>query len=55
MNSNLSSHDWLKVSAYLDRQLSPRDQAQLEERLQKEPELRSTLDDLRQMQAVLRS
>lgn len=54
MKSNLSSQDWLKLSAYLDRQLSSRELARLEERLQNEPELRNTLDDLRQMQTVLR-
>jgi hypothetical protein len=50
-----SPQDLERLSAYLDNQLSPREKAQLEARLEKETELKATLDDLRQTVRALRS
>ena len=55
MKSNLSSHDWQDLSAYLDHELNPSERSNFEKRLQNEAELRATLFDLRRTRAVLRS
>ncbi len=45
--SNLSRRELEKLSAYLDGQLSAKDEKQLEARLQSDPSLRKSLDELR--------
>jgi hypothetical protein len=52
---NLSSSDWLLLSAYLDDQLSEVEKRQMDERLQSDPECRKTLDTLRRTSMMLRS
>ena len=47
--------DFDRLSAYLDKQLSPAEKAGLEERLVREPELKAALDDLRVTVRALRS
>jgi hypothetical protein len=51
----ISSQDFDRLSAYLDNQLSPKETAVLEARLAREPELKATLDELRQTVRALRS
>lgn len=51
----LSNTDWQLLSEYLDGQISARDKAALEKRLQTQEELRAGLDELRQTRALLRS
>lgn len=46
--------DLEQLSAYLDQQLTPEESAALEQRLQREPEFRAALDELRQTISVLR-
>jgi anti-sigma factor RsiW len=55
MKVKISPRDIEMLSAYLDRQLEAKKNLQLEERLKKEPELRSAYDDLRGTRAVMRS
>jgi len=55
MRMNLSNRDWELLSAYMDGQLSSGKRAQLEARMQANPELRAALDDLAQTRAMLRS
>ena len=55
MTVNISSRDWEALSAYLDDQLSTKERARLEARLQSSPELKNGLDELRATRAVLRS
>ncbi len=55
MKPQLTPKDWQLLSEYLDGQLSQRDQAKLEQRLQKQPDLQSALDEMRQMRSVLRA
>jgi hypothetical protein len=55
MMKNLSLRDWEALSAYLDDQLSRKQRARLEGRLQKNPELKAGLDELRSTMAVLQS
>lgn len=52
---NLTSSDWLLLSAYLDDQLSEVEKRQVDERLQSDPECRKTLDSLRHTSMMLRS
>src|SRR3990172_6267390 len=47
--------DFDRLSAYLDKQLSPAEKAGLETRLEREPELKAALDDLRMTVRALRS
>ena len=47
--------DFDRLSAYLDNQLSPAEKAGLEARLEREPELKAALDDLRMTVRALRS
>ena len=54
MTPNTSFRDVEKLSAYLDGQLKPDDEARLEARLQTDPELATVLRDLRQARGVLR-
>ncbi len=55
MVTRISKRDWETLSAYVDGQLSPRERAHLESRLQSDSELQSMLEDLRRTQAILRS
>ena len=52
---DLSSNDWLLLSAYLDDQLSKIEKRQMDERLQSDPECRKTLEALRRTSSLLRS
>jgi len=55
MKNNIKSRDWEVLSAYLDGQLSSREQTRLETRLKQDPDLQSALEDIRQTRNVLRS
>jgi hypothetical protein len=55
MINNIKSRDWEVLSAYLDGQLSSREQTRLETRLKQDPDLQSALEDIRQTRNVLRS
>ena len=55
MKTQLSLQEWELLSAYLDGQLSQKEQAGLEQRLRAQPELHQELESLRQTRAVLRS
>jgi len=55
VKGNISPRDWQDLSAFLDRQLNDRQHGRLEARLRADPALQSALDELRQMQALLRS
>ncbi len=55
MKPQLTPKDWQLLSEYLDGQLSERDQAKLEQRLKKQAELHTALEDMRQMRSVLRA
>ncbi len=55
MKTQLTPKDWQQLSEYLDGQLSERDQAKLEQRLNKQPDLQTALDEMRQMRSVLRA
>ncbi len=52
--SPLSPRDWELLSAYLDGELTPRERARLEVRLEREPGLRQALQRMAQTRAVLR-
>ena len=52
---NLTSSDWLLLSAYLDNQLSEIEKRQVDERLQTDPDYRQTLDSLRRTSLMLSS
>ena len=52
---NLTSQDWLLLSAYLDNQLSEIEKRQVDERLQADPECRQALEALRRTSMLLRS
>jgi len=54
MKAPISSRDLTLLSAYLDHELSPRQQAQLEARLKDDPILLGVLAELRRTRAVLR-
>jgi hypothetical protein len=51
----ISSQDFERLSAYLDNQLSAKEKAVLEARLAREPELKATLNGLRQTVSALRT
>jgi hypothetical protein len=53
MNGKLSPKDWLRISAYLDQELSSRERDRLEKRLAVELDLANALADLRQTRALL--
>ncbi|MBN1146385.1 MAG: hypothetical protein JXA78_03950 [Anaerolineales bacterium] len=55
MNTRISPRERDVLSAYLDGQLSSRQQAQIESRLQASPELRHALEELSQARSLLRS
>lgn len=50
-----TAQDFDRLSAYLDNQLLPAEKARLEARMEREPELKATLDDLRMTVRALRS
>jgi hypothetical protein len=52
--NHLSSRQWETISAYLDGQLSPPEQARLESRLDHDRDLAAAVDDLRQVRSILR-
>jgi len=53
--SEISSREWERLSTYLDGELSPKQQAELEARLSTSPELCKALDELSKTKAVLHS
>jgi anti-sigma factor RsiW len=55
MNSQLSSRDWEYLSAYLDRQLKPKETASLEARLSVDPVFSAALGELQRTRDALRS
>ena len=55
MKGQISARDYELLSAYLDRQLNPRERAGLEARLQTNPQLSTALEDLRKTHLLLRS
>jgi len=55
MTTPISDRDWEAISAYLDGELNPKEQARLDARLQTNADLRAALEDLRRTRAVLRS
>jgi hypothetical protein len=55
MKSQLSSRDWEYLSAYLDRQLNPKETALLEARLSADPVLSAALGELQRTRNALRS
>ncbi len=54
MRQRIRPQDWEALSAYLDGELSPKERARLEARLQASADLRLALDELRRTRAVLR-
>ena len=54
MKNSISKRDWETISAYLDRQLSQREQARFESRLYNDRQLQAALDDIRRTRQVLR-
>jgi negative regulator of sigma E activity len=55
MTKKLSRRDWERLSAYLDGQLSPREQACLVARLQEDADLQAALENLEATRDALRS
>lgn len=55
MTLQVSSRDWETLSAYLDGQLSSKERARLETRLNTDPDLQQALQELRRTRAVVRS
>ena len=55
MTSQISRRDLENLSAYLDEELTPKAQAQLETRIEDNPELRSALAELRRVRELLRN
>jgi anti-sigma factor RsiW len=55
MKTQITGREWEDLSAYLDGQLSPRQSARLEEKLQARADLRAALNELNQTRSVLRS
>jgi hypothetical protein len=51
----MTPQDFDRLSAYIDNQLSPADKAKLDARLQREPELKAALTELRRLTRALRS
>lgn len=54
MNPQLSPRDWETLSAYLDRQLKPKETAHLEARLSSNPQLSAALGELQRTRDALR-
>jgi anti-sigma factor RsiW len=54
MTTRITGHEWEDLSAYLDGQLSLKDSAHLEEKLQASADLRAALDELRHTRSLLR-
>jgi hypothetical protein len=55
MKTQLPPRDWQQLSDFLDGQLSPREQADLEKRMLAHADLRTGLEELRQTRTVLRA
>lgn len=55
MTKNISQKDWEALSSYLDDQLSAKQRARLEARLQSSSELRTALKELQVTRAIIRS
>ena len=55
MTNRIQLPEWEALSAYLDKQLPPKDRARLESRLKREADLRQALEEMRRTRAVLRS
>lgn len=55
MRNRVSGRDWEMLSAYLDGELPPREQARLEDQLNTNSELRAALEELRRTRSLLRS
>jgi hypothetical protein len=55
MKNEISIRDFELLSAYLDQELNPKEQAHVEARLHSDPQLRTILGELHQNRAALRS
>lgn len=55
MTTKNSPHDWEALSAYLDEEMTPKERARLESRLNQDQAFREALEELRQTRTVLRS
>ncbi len=55
MTTRITGREWEDLSAYLDGQLSPKESARLEEKLQARADLREALNELSQTRSLLRS
>ncbi len=55
MTSRISPEDWEILSAYIDGQVSAREQEKLKQKLDTEPELQRALEELQRTKMVLRS
>ena len=55
MTTRITGREWEDLSAYLDGQLSPKESARLEEKLQARADLRAALSELSQTRSLLRS
>jgi anti-sigma factor RsiW len=55
MKTQITPRDWETLSAYLDDQLSAPDRREIENSLVNNPELRQSLEELRQTRMILRS
>lgn len=55
MTGAISPRDWDTLNAYIDRQLSEKERATFEARLQSEPELYQAVRDIWQVKALIRS
>ncbi|MBC8496662.1 MAG: hypothetical protein ISS57_10965 [Anaerolineales bacterium] len=55
MKERISRRDWEQLSAYMDDQLSAREQAGIEARLQTDESLREALDDLRMTRIAVKA
>jgi hypothetical protein len=52
---NISNRDWIKLSAYLDGELNPREQNNMKERIKNNPDLQRALDEIRLVKTTLHS
>jgi hypothetical protein len=55
MKTQITGREWEDLSAYLDGQLSPKESARLEEKLQARADLRRALEELSRTRMLLRS
>lgn len=55
MKTRISPREWEALSAYLDEQLSSRQRAQIESRLETSPDFSQALEELSQTRSLLRS